>query len=253
MHPVIFSWGPIHLYAYGLLVATGVLSAVLFIRKNAERSGIKPDLSVDLAMVTVVSGFIGARIFYVVQFWNFFSQSPMNVFKIWEGGIVLYGGLIGGIIGFAAFIKWKRLPFLAALDLFIPALALAQGFGRLGCFLNGCCYGKVSFLPWAVQFPLSDNALHPTQLYEAIFCFALALFLIALLKKKLISGKVTAAYFLIYPTGRFLIEFFRGDQSRYLHLTLAQWISISVVGLMVILIFLKRIFDRGKNSISHSS
>src|SRR3989338_5789575 len=98
MHPVLFSWGHIHLYSYGLLVALGVLSAVIFLRSNAERAFVTPDTVVDLAMTTVLSGFAGARIFYVIQFWNYFSRSPVEILKIWQGGVVLYGGLIGGLL-----------------------------------------------------------------------------------------------------------------------------------------------------------
>lgn len=244
MYPVIFSYGPLHLYSYGLLVATGVLCAIFFIRSNAMLVGLNPDTSVDLAIATVISGFTGARIFYVIQFWDFFKNAPLDVFKIWQGGIVLYGGLIGGLLGFAFFIKLSRLSFLPVLDLFVPAMSLAQGFGRLGCFLNGCCFGAECDLPWAVKFSFLGEKVHPTQLYEAVFCFLLFVFLYRLLKKKLSAGKVALAYFIIYPIGRFLVEFFRGDQKYYLfHLTIAQWTSVLVIILTLIFI----LFRYGKN------
>ncbi len=248
MYPVILSWGPLHLYSYGLLVATGVLCAILLIRRNAKFSGINPDTSVDLAMATVISGFTGARIFYVIQFWDFFKNTPLDIVKIWQGGIILYGGLIGGLIGFIFFIKLNKLSFLPTLDLFVPAMALAQGFGRLGCFLNGCCYGADCTLPWAVKFPFIGAKVHPTQLYEALFCFILSAFLYRLWKRKLAAGHVAFAYFAIYPIGRFLIEFFRGDQHHYLlHLTLAQWTSLIFMTLTFVVLTV-RIFFRGKNS-----
>lgn len=226
MHPILFSYGPLHLYSYGFLVALGVLSAILLIRRNAKMAGLNPDASIDLAMATVISGFLGARIFYVLQHWDFFKHAPLDMFKIWQGGIVLYGGLIGGLIGFTLFIWLNRLSFLTMLDLFVPAVALAQGFGRLGCFLNGCCYGSECHWPWAVKFSFIEETVHPTQLYEAGFCFALSFFLYRLWKKKPHTGTVAAAYFIAYPMGRFFIEFLRGDQSRYLlNLTSAQWIS----------------------------
>jgi len=253
MHPILFSYGPVHLYSYGFLVAIGVLCAILFIRKHAPRIGVKPETSVDLAMATVISGFVGARIFYVAQHWDFFMNAPLDIFKIWQGGIVLYGGLIGGFLGFSVFIRLNKLSFLPLLDLFVPAMALAQGFGRLGCFLNGCCYGIDSDLPWAVRFPFFESKVHPTQLYEAFFCFILFLFLYRLWKKTSVPGRVSLAYFIIYPLGRFFIEFLRGDQSRHLlNLTSAQWISILVM-MISLLILTKHKFGHGKNTARRSS
>ena len=241
MHPIIFSYGPLHLYSYGLFVATGVLCAIFFIRQNAQLILLNPDTSVDLAITTVISGFMGARIFYVIQFWDYFKNSPLDVFKIWQGGIVLYGGLIGGLLGFAFFVRISHLSFLSTLDLFVPAMALAQGFGRLGCFFNGCCFGAKCNLPWAVQFPFLEGKVHPTQLYEAVFCFLLFAFLYGLLKRKKFTGIVALVYFTIYPFGRFLIEFLRGDQKYYLfHLTIAQWTSVMFLILIIVVIARQR-------------
>ena len=253
MHPILFSLGPLHIYSYGVLVAMGVLTAIFLLRSSAVKVQINPDVMVDLAIVTVVSGFVGARIFYVIQFWNYFKASPIDVFKIWEGGIVVYGGIIGGLIGFSSFIKLRRLPFLPLLDLFVPALALAQGFGRFGCFLNGCCFGKPTTSFWGVSFPFSDLPLHPTQLYEATFCFSLAVFLLFLSRKSLPTGSATALYFILYPTGRFLIEFVRGDNMRvFLNLTVHQWISIGVIIIALLsVLFFK--FAHGKNKRTHRS
>ncbi len=253
MHPIIFSFGVIHLYSYGFLVAIGVLSAIFLIRRNAKWILLNPDISVDLAMTTVVSGFIGARIFYVLQHWSFFRGVPLDALKIWEGGIVLYGGLIGGLIGFFLFVKWRGLSFLAMLDLFVPATALAQGFGRLGCFLNGCCFGRESKLPWAVKFPFLDEKVHPTQIYESIYCFALAFFLYHLWKRRKTDGTVALAYFILYPIGRFFIEFLRGDQRHYfLNFTLAQWMSLLFLA-VAFYFFRIRKSSRGKNSADRSS
>lgn len=241
MHPILFSYGPLHLYSYGLMVALGVLLAILLIRRNAKTISVNSDTSVDLAMTTVISGFVGARLFYVVQRWDFFRYELLDIFKIWQGGIVLYGGLIGGFIGFAVFIKLNKLSFLPLLDLFVPAMALAQGFGRLGCFLNGCCFGTECHFPWAVQFPFLETKVHPTQLYEALFCFLLSAFLYRLWKKRLATGTVALAYFMIYPIGRFFIEFLRGDQSRYLfNFTSAQWTSLILVSAAVLIVLARQ-------------
>ncbi len=236
MHPILLFFGPVRLYSYGVLVAIGVLSAVLLLRANAKIVSVDSETVVDLAITTVVSGFVGARIFYIIQFWDYFRTSPLDMVKIWEGGIVLYGGLIGGLLGFSIFIWMKRLSFLVLLDLFVPGMALAQGFGRIGCFFNGCCYGKPATVPWAVSFPFLDHPVHPTQLYEATFCFSLALLLLFLWRKRLAVGAVSFAYFTLYPLGRFSIEFFRGDNAKiFLNLTLSQWISVLIMILTLLL------------------
>ncbi len=235
MHPTLVSIGPFHLYSYGLLVAIGVLAAIALIRNNAKDISVNSELALDLAITTVVSGFIGARIFYVIEFWDYFRSSPIDAIKIWEGGIILYGGLAGGLLGFTLFVRLKRLSYLSMLDLFVPALALAQAFGRLGCFLNGCCYGKASTLPWSVSFPALDHRVHPTQLYEAAFCFLLAAFLLILWRRRLQPGVVSAAYFILYSVGRFTIEYFRGDNLKLLFdLTLPQWTSLIFLAAAVI-------------------
>ncbi len=231
MHPVLFSFGPVHLYSYGFLVAIGVLCAILFLKSHASYIAVDSDTIIDLAVTTVLSGFAGARIYYVIQFWEHFSTDPLSVIKIWEGGIVLYGGLIGGVIGFSIFIFIKKLPLWSLLDLFVIATSIAQGFGRLGCFLNGCCYGRETNLPWGVKFPFSESVLHPTQLYESLFSFLLAGFLYLFWKRNRNKiGLTSIAYFILYPIGRFVIEFFRGDQAKiFLNLSLAQWVSIGFI------------------------
>jgi phosphatidylglycerol---prolipoprotein diacylglyceryl transferase len=250
VHPVLFSFGPVHVYAYGTFVALGVFFAILFLRKNAKKIFVSSESVVDLAIATVVSGFLGARFFYIVQFWDYFQKAPLDMFKLWEGGIIFYGGLIGGTLGFFIFIQLKRLPFLGLLDLFVIATALAQGFGRIGCFLNGCCFGSPSQAPWAVSFPFLDHAVHPTQLYESSFCFLLAFFLFLVLRQKPRTGIVSVAYFVLYPLGRFALEFFRGDNVKvFLNLTLQQWISAVFISVVLIAAF----FYYGTKKIHRSS
>ncbi len=238
MHPILFSFGPLHLYAYGVFVALGIFSGILLLRKNADRIFISPDTVTDLAIVTVMSGFAGARVFYVIQFWDYFQASPLDIFKLWEGGIIFYGGVFGSLLGSFIFAKLKRIDFLTVLDLLVPAIALAQGFGRIGCFFNGCCFGKPTDVPWAVSFPLLDHAVHPVQLYEASFCFLLALFLFLLWRQKLKTGLVATAYFVLYPLGRFVLEFFRGDNvSIFLGFTIPQWMSLLIMFVTLFLYF----------------
>ncbi|MBI4388535.1 MAG: prolipoprotein diacylglyceryl transferase, partial [Candidatus Omnitrophica bacterium] len=246
MHPNLFSIGPLTLHSYGLLVALGILAASSYLTRNALRVGKSQDEMIDLILVTTVSGFIGARLLYVIYEFPYFSEHPSEILAIWKGGIILYGGLLGGFVGFLGFLSWKKWPILKTLDLFTPAMALAHGFGRIGCFLNGCCYGKETLCPLGVVFPFSQSALHPTQLYEAVFCFGLFVFLAVLYRKhREQAGLTSFLYFVIYSMGRFVIEFLRNDMDRLAFgLTLAQWMSIGIFsGAVIIFIILS--FKKG--------
>jgi len=230
MHPVLLAFGPVRIYSYGLMVAFGVLTAVYLLRRNAKALGVNRDVVLDLALLTVFSGFVGARLFYVASYWSYFRDVPLEIIQIWKGGVVLYGGVIGSLIAFYVFVKYKRLPFLSLLDLFVPAIALAQGFGRIGCFLNGCCYGVKTTVPWAIRLPFLPDPIHPTQLYESLFCFVLAGFLFFLWQKRLRPGIVSASYFLLYAIGRFFLEFVRGDNTHvFAGFTLPQLMSLMFI------------------------
>lgn len=241
MFPTIFSFGPFHIHSYGVMVAVGVMFGITLMNRLAGKINISSDTIIDVSTVVLITGFLSARLFYVAQFWPVYVSAPLNILKIWEGGLVVYGGLIGGLIGFATYVKLKKFSFLVMLDLFTPATALAQGFGRIGCFLNGCCFGTPSHMPWAVKFPFLNTHVHPTQLYESLFCFVLAGFLVWIWKKRLQAGIVSALYFMLYAAGRFVLEFFRGDNPKVLYgLTGYQYVSLfvilsAIVGLSIIL------------------
>ena len=168
MKPVLLSLGPVHVYSFGVLVALGVLISLYGMVRDARESGIlSRDAVYDLLFVTLLAGFAGGRLFYIVQNLEWYSRHPLDVFALWEGGLIFYGGLMGGLIGLAVFCRWKRVPYIAALDFMAPYLALSHAFGRVGCFLNGCCVGSACELPWAVHFPGDLISRHPAQLYEA--------------------------------------------------------------------------------------
>ena len=214
MFPEICRIGPFTLHSYGVLIALGVFVSLFWMTKIARQTGFPSEEKVfDLVFVTVFAGFVGSRIFYVIQEWDWYSQHPLEIFQIWKGGLVYYGGMILAFAGFYGYVRWARLSFLTSADFTIPFIALTHGFGRIGCFLNGCCFGRGS---------------HPVQLYEAFFNFALAFFLIRLyLAKRRFTGQITALYLILYPVGRFVIEYFRGDQLPWLGpLTLHQVLSV---------------------------
>lgn len=149
---------------YGVMLLLAIFSAVYFARLRSAQAKLNPDLVWELAFWILPSGLLGGRMFYVIEYWEqVYSRLPaqelwFQVINFTNGGLVIYGGLIGAGAGFIAFCLWHRMPVLALADVIAPSLALGQSLGRVGCFLSGCCYGGVSHAPWAVRFPLASPA-----------------------------------------------------------------------------------------------
>ncbi|MFP4573104.1 MAG: prolipoprotein diacylglyceryl transferase, partial [Desulfobacterales bacterium] len=173
MFPVIFQYGKFALHTYGFFIALGVLAAILMVRSEGKRLGLDPNRLTDLCFYLVIASILGSRLFFVVLNYEYFIQAPLDVFKIWSGGLVFYGGFIIGFATAISLVHVYRLPLGKIADIAGLAIPLGHFFGRLGCFSAGCCYGKSCELPWAVTFshpealaPL-NAAIHPTQLYSA--------------------------------------------------------------------------------------
>ena len=237
MLPEICSLGPLTLHSYGLAIALGVFLAVFFMTRAAGRFGFPPVEKVfDLVFVVVFFGFLGARILYILQEWRWYQGHPLEIFQIWKGGLVYYGGMMASFLALFICLRRNRLPFLATTDFAISYVPLVHAFGRIGCFLNGCCFGKASTLPWAVLFPGFVTRLHPVQLYEAVFNLALFGFLARHYARRNFPGEVISLYLIFYSAGRFFLEFFRGDQTKiFLSLSLPQVMSFIFAGAGILL------------------
>lgn len=230
MIPVLFSFGTIHLYSYGLSIALGVLLSLGLMRRRAQEEGFpKPDEVFDIAFTILVWGFLGARLFYVVQNFSYYMAEPLKIFAVWEGGLIFYGGALAACLGFGLTARKRKWPFWKTLDFLAPYGALTHAFGRLGCFLNGCCFGKSCELPWAVRFPELPYAVHPTQLYEALFDLVLFMFLIKRRKRVRFEGEIGLLYFMLYGIGRYTIEFLREPSWMWMGLTSNQWLSVAII------------------------
>jgi phosphatidylglycerol:prolipoprotein diacylglycerol transferase len=226
MKPILFSLGPLPIYSFGVLVALGVLAFLYFGVRRARRDGFPQVNDVyDAAFVILLTGFLGARIFYVIQYWDLYLQNPGNIFALWEGGLIFYGGVIGAFLGTWIFLKIKKIPVLKGFDFLLPLVALTHAFGRIGCFLAGCCGGKICPFTWCVQFPGAAAAVYPTQLIEAGYNFFLFAFLYGRYPRKKFDGEIMLLYFMLYAAGRFVIEFWR-DNPFWGFLTQNQWLSI---------------------------
>jgi phosphatidylglycerol:prolipoprotein diacylglycerol transferase len=236
MKPILFSFGTVHLYSYGLSIVVGVLLSFFLMRRRALKEGFpKPDEVSDIVFTVLVWGFVGARLFYVSQNLSYYASQPLKILAVWEGGLIFYGGAIAAFFGLWLMARKRRWSFWKALDFLVPYGALTQAFGRIGCFLNGCCYGKACYLPWAVQFPELSKAVHPAQIYEALYDLVLFAFLLARRKRARFDGEIGLLYFLLYGIGRYTIEFLREPSWMWLGLTSNQWLSAGIIATAFIL------------------
>ncbi len=220
MHPVLFQLGPLTIHSYGVAIATAFFVAISLAASRAKKEGYDPQKIVDLGFYILIAAIVGSRILYILINIQHYIQNPLDVFKIWEGGLVFYGGLIGAALTAIYYLRKHRLPVWAIGDIAAPSLALGQSIGRWGCFFAGCCYGKSSEVPWSIMFtnenslaPLHQH-LHPTQLYSSLSAFIIFCVLLYVHKIKKFDGQVFWAYLMLYSVARFIIEFFRGDAAR---------------------------------------
>ncbi|KPA16374.1 prolipoprotein diacylglyceryl transferase [Candidatus Magnetomorum sp. HK-1] len=247
MYPVLFKLGPLTVHTYGFCIAMGFLAALFYVSKTAQKKHINSEIVIDLCFYALVFGMIGGRLLYVILEWDTYENNLLEIFRIWNGGLVFYGGFIAALIFSWRYMKIKQLPVLKTLDILAPAVALAHGFGRIGCFFAGCCFGSQCELPWAVTFthPLTlarpNIPLHPTQLYASVMNFTIFGILFWYSRRKPKEGAVAISYLLIYGLGRICIELFRGDDRGAVFLYVfspAQAIGLFMISIGAILYWL---------------
>ena len=214
MFPTIFHY----IHTYGLMLAIAFLVGIGWVSREGKRQNIPPDKVMDLGLWVLFASVIGSRIAYVLPHWNEFAARPLSVIAVWEGGLTFYGGVLLAVpVGFL--FMWKnRLPIWRTSDLGAPAFALGVFLGRVGCFLNGCCFGNPTGVPWGVTFPENCPAgyqfgdvarLHPTQVYEALAGLAILGILLLVRRKKPFEGAVFWTFVLLYGAWRFLSDSWR--------------------------------------------
>jgi phosphatidylglycerol---prolipoprotein diacylglyceryl transferase len=244
MHQICFEIGSFSIRWYGVMVALGFMSAMFVLNYRRGYGGLNSDQTANLSLLAIFGGLLGARLFYVVQFWSKFKHQPMEIIRIDHGGLVFYGGFIVTACLFIWYCRKHKLNMLSVLDITGPAVALGHAFGRIGCILNGCCFGKPTEFFMAVTYPhgvLPDRfdygaARHPVQLYETfgnLIIFGVLFYLVGKLKR----GRVTALYLILYGILRFVDEFFRGDHTDKIldTFTRAQFIGLFLIPIGIIL------------------
>lgn len=226
MDRVAFSIAGRDVYWYGIMIAAAFLAAIWHWTIIARREGRKPGFGSDMAFWIMISAIIGSRLAYVIANYGAF-ETPWRVLRIDEGGLVFYGGLLACIVTVLLLARRNREPVWSMADYTVSALPLGHALGRVGCYLNNCCYGTITESFLATE--RMSVARHPTQLYEAGVNIAIYLFLLWTYPRRKRDGSVLALYLLLYPPTRFLIELIRGDQrTEWLGLTAAQVVSIAL-------------------------
>ena len=218
MYPVLFCIGPFTLHTYGVFVAMAFLSAIALALREGRRVGEDPNKILDLCFYALVAAIVGSRILYVLVNWSIFARDPLEILRIWHGGLVFYGGFIGAVAVAFWYIGRHGLPLLKTFDIIAPSIAFGQFVGRIGCLFAGCCYGKTCYLPWAVTFTHSESLapkgvpLHPTQVYSSLTSLVIFLVLAGLARIKKFEGQIFWTYVFLYGFARFVLEYFRGDE-----------------------------------------
>ncbi|TAL26025.1 MAG: prolipoprotein diacylglyceryl transferase [Nitrospirae bacterium] len=249
MHPVLIKIGPLTIHTYGVMIAAGFILGLALAVRQARKQLIPAEKIVDLGFYMLLAAIIGSRLFFIIVNAGYYLKHPLDIFKIWEGGLVFYGGVILAIPTAIWFVKKKGLDLWETADIFAPSLAIAHAIGRLGCISAGCCHGREAHdLPWAITFSdpecLAPTGipLHPTQLYESAGEFLNFLILLILRRRQSFKGQLFWTYLLIYSIVRFTVEFFRGDEARGFligNISVSQGISIllflvAVAGLIIL-------------------
>jgi len=236
MYPIICKIGPLTVYSYGLMLVLSFSIATLLIIHQAKKHGLNQDLIFNLAFIILISGIIGARILYVIMNLKYYLSNPIEIIMLTRGGLAWFGGLILGSLSCIVYLRRRGLDTYKIFDLIIPYVALAQGIGRIGCFLNGCCFGKES-LRFGVYYPVHDTVLIPTQAYSSLALLGIYIILRIRQGQEHPPGEILYLYFLLYSLWRFFIEFFRGDSKIFiLGLTVFQFFSIALFILSVVML-----------------
>jgi len=254
MMPVLFRVGNFQLYSYGVMLFISFVLGIWIVESRAKRFGVDPKKITDLALLVLLAVVIGARLFYVAFHLNEFRHDPVGIIRFWGNppglsGLMFYGGFLGAFIAGLIFVWLNRLPVLNLLDAVAPALVLGEGFTRIGCFLNGCCFGKPTNCPLGMVFPVGSAAgstfpgqpIHPTQLYSSLAGFILFAVALGLERRRLKPGVLFGIILALYSLFRFGIDFVRyyEDAANFWGNQVVA-LSLSLLGLILIIIFSRR-------------
>lgn len=263
MYPILFEIGPLQVRFYSLMYIVGITVGYFLIRGEVRRKDIalSEDDIMNFIMWTVLGGIIGARLYYVIFNWQFYSSNLAEIPAVWHGGLAFHGGLTGGFVGAYIYLKKLNIPFWRMFDVTAPAIILGQAFGRFGNFMNGDAHGSPTRMPWGIVFPEGSIAgsdtilrfgenlpLHPVMLYELAINFSIFLFFWFWLRKKHTKdGFLSAMYFILYSIGRTFVESFRADSLMIGPFRTAQVASLLIIVVTLFSIVKWRLWEKGNN------
>ncbi|MGD8718791.1 MAG: prolipoprotein diacylglyceryl transferase [Candidatus Zixiibacteriota bacterium] len=254
MYPVIWRISDtMAIKSYGVAIAVAFVLGILLTARHARKIGLKFNDFVDMGFWVVIMAIVGSRVFFILFNLPAYIEHPINILKIWHGGLIFYGGLFTAVVTAIIFMKRRGIPPWLGGDLIAPQIALGYAITRVGCFLNGCCYGKPTTLPWGVKFasgsgagnfitklefmaffsgqPNPDIHLHPVQLYAVLANLVIFGILLLAWRRRSFDGQIFWGYLILYPIYRFAVEFWRGDnEAIFLSLTTPQIMSIVLFG-----------------------
>ncbi len=236
MRPILFRLWKLEIHSYGFMLSIAFITGILLAMRRARRENLDPDVFLDLGLVVLISAIVGARLVFILVNLSSFIHQPLEMFKIWKGGMVFYGGFLGALSGGIIYVKyWTKMPVWHAADVTAPSIALGLTFTRIGCFLNGCCYGGPTHMPWGVLFPFSRDARysslvhgflrcsnaghpevgvfrHPTQIYESMAGLVMFLILTWWMRRiRRRDGVVFFSFAAAYAVWRSMVEIIRTD------------------------------------------
>lgn len=248
INPVAFSIGDFNIYWYGIIIATGFILAFNYCMLNSKRLDIEPDKLIDAIIVGLITGIIGARLYYVIFYpGNTYIENPISIFQIHEGGLAIYGGIIGGLLGGIIIAKIKKINILSMLDIASLGFLIGQCIGRWGNFMNQEAFGTETNLPWGM---VSENTLmetnqpvHPCFLYESLWCL-MGFILLDIFSRKFYKykGQIFLLYIIWYGNERFFVEGLRTDSLMlpFMNLRVSQVLAaVSVIIALIVLIIFK--------------
>lgn len=251
MKPVLLELGTIIIPSYYTFISLGMLLGIYIFYHYAKKANILPIHAIDISLVVIISAYAGARLFHIIfELPSYYLYNPLEIFAFWKGGFVIYGGILTPILFVYLYCKKKKIDFLFVADLLAPSVAIGTALGRIGCFMQGCCFGLPTSMPWGVAFPEGTNGgltpsgipLHPTQIYMSLMNLIIFFLLHFRSKHKRFNGEIMCWYFILYPFGRSIIEIFRSDFRGNLfspYLSTSQFISL-IIFLLSIYILAKK-------------
>ncbi|MFH1277745.1 MAG: prolipoprotein diacylglyceryl transferase [Candidatus Eisenbacteria bacterium] len=240
MIPEFFHIGPFPIRSYGVMIAFSFALGIWLAVRRGTRRGMDGALLTDLSIAILVSSIVGARVLYILPYWDEFAANPARIFAIWQGGLTMYGGLLGAVAASVLFMRAKKMPFWEVSDVVAPSVALGLAVTRIGCFLNGCCFGLPTHLAWGVRFPPHSAAgaefygvpIHPAQLYDSLVGFCLFGILLAAEGRLRGKGRLFILFVGLYGLSRFFMDrvrFYENVSAGSLGgivLTWNQWLSV---------------------------